>query len=126
MGRIFGGKGKAGESGILTYEVGLLTICKNKIKMKHINIKVTGKVQGVFYRASTKAVADQMGIKGFVKNEKDGSVYIEAEGDEATLSIFLEWCNEGPDKSVVENIEVQDGELKNYRNFEVVKKNLLW
>jgi acylphosphatase len=48
--------------------------------MKHINIKITGKVQGVFFRASTKAVADQIGVKGFVKNEKDGSVYVEAEG----------------------------------------------
>ncbi len=94
--------------------------------MKNIHIKVTGKVQGVFFRASTKAVADQMGIKGFVKNEKDGSVYIEAEGDETFLSMFLEWCKEGPDKSVVENVEVEDGELKNYRNFEIVKKNLLW
>ncbi len=94
--------------------------------MKHINIKVKGKVQGVFFRASTKAVADQMGIKGLVKNEKDGSVYIEAEGDETILAMFVEWCNEGPDKSLVENVAVEDGEVKNYRNFEVVKKNLLW
>lgn len=94
--------------------------------MKHINIKVTGKVQGVFFRASTKAVADQMGIKGLVKNEKDGSVYIEAEGDETILAMFIDWCNEGPDKSLVENVAVEDGEVKNYRNFEVVKKNLLW
>ena len=94
--------------------------------MKHINIIVTGKVQGVFFRASTKAVADQMGIKGLVRNEKDGSVYIEAEAEATFLDMFLEWCNEGPDKSVVENVEVSEGELKNYRNFEVVKKNLLW
>ncbi|MEJ5993482.1 acylphosphatase [Pedobacter sp. Du54] len=90
--------------------------------MKQINIKVKGKVQGVFFRASTKAVADQMGIKGLVRNEKDGSVYIEAEGDEITLAMFLEWCHEGPEKSVVENVVVEDGDVKNYRNFEVVKK----
>ena len=91
--------------------------------MKHINIQISGKVQGVFFRASTKAVADQMGIKGLVKNEKDGSVYIEAEGDAMSLSMFLEWCNDGPDKAIVENVTVADAELKNYRNFEVVKKN---
>jgi len=90
--------------------------------MKHININITGKVQGVFFRASTKAVADQMGVKGLVKNEKDGSVYIEAESNETTLQMFLEWCKEGPDKSIVENVEVKDGELKNYRNFEILKK----
>lgn len=94
--------------------------------MKHIKIKVSGKVQGVFFRASTKAVADQMGVKGLVKNEKDGSVYIEAEADAATLELFVEWCNEGPEKSKVENVVVKAGEIKNYRNFEVVKKNLLW
>lgn len=94
--------------------------------MKHIDIKVTGKVQGVFFRASTKAVADQMGVKGLVKNEKDGSVYIEAEADEITLAMFVEWCNEGPEKSKVESVTTVDGEFKNYRNFEVVKKNLLW
>lgn len=94
--------------------------------MKHINIKITGKVQGVFFRASTKAVADHMGVKGLVKNEKDGTVYIEAEADAVTLDMFLDWCREGPEKAKVENVTVEDGEPKNYRNFEVVKKNLLW
>jgi acylphosphatase len=94
--------------------------------MKHININVQGKVQGVFFRASTKAVADQLGVKGFVKNEANGSVYIEAEGDDFSLESFLEWCNEGPERAIVEKVETTEGEVKNYRNFEVVKKNLLW
>ncbi len=94
--------------------------------MKHINIKVTGKVQGVFFRASTKAVADQMGVKGFVKNEKDGTVYVEAEGEATILEMFVDWCKEGPEKAKVEHVEITDGEIKDYRNFEVVKKNLLW
>ena len=94
--------------------------------MKHINIKVVGKVQGVFFRASTKAVADQMGVKGKVKNEKDGSVFIEAEASEAILEMFVEWCNEGPEKSNVESVEVTEAPLENYTNFVVVKKNLLW
>ncbi|PST84679.1 acylphosphatase [Pedobacter yulinensis] len=94
--------------------------------MKHLNIIVRGKVQGVFFRASTKAVADQIGIKGFVKNEKDGSVYIEAEGEDFMLDAFTDWCREGPDRSEVEGLEISSGELRNFRNFEVVKKNLLW
>ena len=92
--------------------------------MKHINITIRGKVQGVFFRASTKAVADQLGVKGLVRNEKDGSVYIEAEGDAFSLESFLEWCHEGPQKAEVEKVETAEGELKNYRNFEVVKKNM--
>jgi len=94
--------------------------------MKHLNIVVIGKVQGVFFRASTKAVADQLGVKGFVKNQKDGSVYIEAEGDEFSLESFTDFCKEGPDKAKVESIDIREGELKNFNNFEVVKKNLLW
>lgn len=90
--------------------------------MKHINIKITGKVQGVGFRFTTKVVADQMGVRGMIKNEKDGSVYLEAEGDEMLLEVFLEWCNEGPDRSQIENVEVTEGELKNYRNFEIIKK----
>jgi acylphosphatase len=51
---------------------------------KHFNIRISGRVQGVFFRASTKAKAEELGISGFVQNEPDGSVYIEAEGEEAT------------------------------------------
>jgi acylphosphatase len=90
--------------------------------MKHINIRVTGKVQGVSFRATTKATADQMGVRGFVRNEKDGSVYIEAEGDDLLLEVFLEWCHEGSDRSKIENVIVEPGELKNYQNFEILKK----
>lgn len=93
--------------------------------MKHINIVVTGIVQGVFFRVSTKAVADQMGIKGLVKNLKDGTVYIEAEASPLLLDMFLEWCHKGPEKAQVEQVKVTEGELKNYTNFEVIKKNLL-
>jgi acylphosphatase len=90
--------------------------------MKHINIRITGKVQGVSFRATTKAVADQMGIRGIIRNEADGSVYLEAEGDDVSLEVFLEWCHEGSDRSRIENVEVVPAELKNYQNFEILKK----
>lgn len=94
--------------------------------MKHLNIIVEGKVQGVFFRAATKAVADQLGVKGFVKNLADGTVYIEAEGDDFSIETLLEWCQNGPERSIVEKVSSTEAELKNYRNFEVVKKNFLW
>jgi len=91
--------------------------------MKHIKIRVFGKVQGVFYRATAKAVADQLGIKGIVRNEEDGSVYIEAEGDDFSMELFLEFCHKGSDRAEAERVETEEGELKQYRNFEVLKKN---
>jgi len=90
--------------------------------IKHYQIRVTGLVQGVFYRAATKAVADQLGVKGLVYNRDDGSVYVEAEGDTFALEIFLDYLQHGPEKAEVEHVEWNEAELKNYRNFEVVKK----
>lgn len=90
--------------------------------MKHINIRITGKVQGVSFRYTTKVVADQMGVRGIIKNEKDGGLYIEAEGNDTLLEVFLEWCHEGPDRAKIEKVEVETAELKNYRNFEIIKK----
>lgn len=92
--------------------------------MKHLNITVKGKVQGVFFRAGAKAVADQLGVRGFVKNVSNGDVYIEAEADDVFMEMFLEWCHEGAEHAVVTSVETHEGELKNYRNFEVVKKSL--
>jgi acylphosphatase len=89
---------------------------------QHIDITVKGKVQGVFYRAMTKAVADQLGVKGRIRNEANGDVFIEAEGDKLSLELFMDWCREGPEKAVVTSVETLDGDLKNYRNFDVVKR----
>lgn len=90
--------------------------------MKHLDIIITGRVQGVFFRATSKAVADQLGVKGTARNLADGSVAIEAEGDDFSLDLFLEFCHKGSDRSAVENVAVTEGEMKNYRNFEVVRK----
>ena len=90
--------------------------------MKHLDINVTGKVQGVFYRATAKAVADQLGVKGIIRNEADGSVFIEAEGDDFSLEMFLEFCQKGSDRAEVEKVEVTEAPLKTYRNFEVIRR----
>ena len=90
--------------------------------MKHLDIIISGRVQGVFFRATTKAVADQLGVKGTARNRPDGTVFIEAEGDEFSLDIFLEFCNKGSDRSAVEKVEVTESAIKGFQNFEVVKK----
>ncbi|QJD98403.1 acylphosphatase [Mucilaginibacter robiniae] len=92
--------------------------------MKHLNITVQGKVQGVSYRATTKAVADQLGVRGFVKNTEDGGVYIEAEAESTLMDMFIEWCNEGPERARVTAVHTEEGDVKDYRNFEIVKKKI--
>lgn len=86
---------------------------------KHISIKVSGRVQGVFYRASTHDEAQRLGVKGFVKNEPDGSVYIEAEGENTVLEALIEWCRQGPPAARVSNVEVQEGTWKGFSEFAV-------
>ena len=59
--------------------------------MKHINIKIIGRVQGVGFRRAARDEARYLGIKGYIRNEPDGSVYLEAEGDELAISQFVIW-----------------------------------
>jgi len=82
-------------------------------------IKVSGKVQGVFYRASTKDQADILGILGFVRNEPDGSVYIEAEAEEAIMSRFIDWCQRGPRMARVDRCDVSEKEATGFKSFEI-------
>jgi acylphosphatase len=86
---------------------------------KHYNVIIRGKVQGVFYRASTKDKAIELGIKGYVMNMDDGSVYLEAEADQLQLDKLIQWCKRGPIGARVEHVEVKESELMNYENFDI-------
>lgn len=74
---------------------------------KGIEIKVVGKVQGVFFRVGAKVIADEFGISGWAKNEEDGAVKIVAEGEEENLQKLVEWCKKGTEWSQVEKVEVK-------------------
>lgn len=85
----------------------------------HISLRITGRVQGVFYRASARDEAVRLGVSGFVRNEPDGSVYAEAEGDPDSLERFEDWCRRGPPRARVEGIEKRIGPLRGYAGFKV-------
>lgn len=86
---------------------------------KHIT--VTGKVQGVFFRAETKERADNLGVKGWVKNSPDGSVEIHAEGSPDALTEFERWCTHGSEKSRVDAIQSQEVPEEGFDTFEVAR-----
>jgi len=86
---------------------------------KAVALQVYGKVQGVWFRASTQIKAHNLGIYGFVKNQADGSVYIEAEGEPAALKSFVEWCHNGPRHASVSNVVEANLELQGFRSFEI-------
>jgi acylphosphatase len=88
---------------------------------KHFKITVSGKVQGVFFRASTKQMADLLGLKGFVRNEPNQDVYIEVEGVDEILVKFIQWCHHGPDRAEVKYVTVLEGEIQDFSAFEIRK-----
>ncbi len=88
--------------------------------VKNFQIIVFGKVQGVGYRLSALKQAKIRGVKGYVKNNYcDGSVIIEAEGDEETLYDFIDWCRKGPTMAKVVDIIVKDSSMKEFSDFDI-------
>jgi len=82
-------------------------------------IHVTGRVQGVGFRWSAEIEARYRGIKGFVKNLSDGSVYIEAEGSREQLNAYVEWCKKGSGFGFVESVTVDSFPPVNYTDFRI-------
>jgi len=80
-------------------------------------IHVNGYVQGVGFRWSALRMANKYGIKGFVKNMYDGTVYIEAEGSGKQLKDFVEWCKKGP--GYVESVTADPFPPVNYKDFRI-------
>lgn len=87
--------------------------------IKSIKINIYGKVQNVGFRYCVLQKANELGITGFVKNRADGSVYIEADGENDILEKFILCCKQGPARSHVEDIKVVDIPFNDYKSFGV-------
>jgi acylphosphatase len=89
--------------------------------MKANTIKVSGKVQGVYFRASAKQKAIMLGLCGFIQNKPDGSVYLEIEGETDAVQKMVTWCHDGPGLARVNHIDVQDQTARNFVSFDIKK-----
>jgi acylphosphatase len=83
------------------------------------NLTVSGRVQGVAYRAFTLKLANQLGVKGFVKNYPNGSVRIVAEGTAKLLKLFASSCEQGPGWAHVDKITITDSPPNFFKEFKV-------
>ena len=90
---------------------------------KHLNIKITGKVQGVWFRKYTKDQADALQLNGTVQNMPDGSVYVEVEStDDTLLDKFVKWLHTGSPLSRVDQVMVEPKEkCTGYKSFEIIR-----
>ncbi|MFH2110529.1 MAG: acylphosphatase [Candidatus Bathyarchaeota archaeon] len=88
--------------------------------MIRATITIHGRVQGVGYRANAKRKATQYGLKGYTRNQPDGSVEIVAEGDPIQIEKLVAWCSHGPTMSHVTRINVENSAATGeYRDFNI-------
>ncbi|MBC7863562.1 MAG: acylphosphatase [Bacteroidia bacterium] len=87
--------------------------------LRHYNITVKGRVQGVAFRFNAQAEASKLDLTGYVKNLADGDVYIEAEGDEEKINKFINWCYVGPRLAQVQEVIAEESETKGFQTFEL-------
>ena len=83
------------------------------------HVFVSGRVQGVYYRATTREKAGKTGVDGWVKNREDGRVEAVFEGERAAVEAMIEWCHTGSPRARVDDVEVEYGDPEGIEGFEV-------
>lgn len=82
-------------------------------------IVVSGQVQGVFFRDSTRREAARLGVTGWVRNCPDGTVQAHVEGPPDAVAALVSWCREGPSHASVHDVRVGDAEPAGCTGFEI-------
>jgi acylphosphatase len=82
-------------------------------------LTIHGHVQGVGFRYFVKLKAELLGINGFVKNELNGIVYVEAEGEHDQLELFIHACQIGPSHAWTEKVDIQYCPIQDFKGFQV-------
>ena len=90
-----------------------------KFIMRTVHLVIKGKVQGVFYRASAKDRAEDLGITGWVKNTREGFVETVASGDDKAVQQFIEWCKKGPSNARVDDVVVTEQSPEQLNGFTI-------
>jgi acylphosphatase len=76
--------------------------------MKALHLMIHGRVQGVWFRASTQEAAERLGVHGWVRNTPDGEVETHIQGKDASVDDLLAWCHQGPPGARVDRIDVRE------------------
>ncbi len=83
----------------------------------HYTLSITGQVQKVGFRFRVNVEASRLNLLGYVKNEADGSVTVEVEGEEESVNHFLQWCRMGPPKGAIDKMDLRKGPVAGYTEF---------
>ena len=83
------------------------------------HVRIYGRVQGVFFRAWTREQADELGLKGWVRNCPDGRVEAHVEGEATSVSEMIDRMRRGPSSAQVEDLRTWDADICDFDDFEV-------
>jgi DNA ligase D-like protein (predicted 3'-phosphoesterase) len=84
-----------------------------------VRVTVRGGVQGVGLREATMRRAHELGVRGWVRNEDDGTVLVQAEGPDEAVDALVEWLGEGPRGAAVDEVEVEKGKVEGHEQFAI-------
>jgi len=88
--------------------------------MKRAHVFVSGRVQGVWFRASTRDKAEELSLKGWVRNLPDGRVEAVFEGDDRAVEEMVEWCRHGPPMARVDRVDIEYEKPQGERSFRII------
>jgi acylphosphatase len=89
--------------------------------MKTVHLLIKGKVQGVFYRATAKDIAEKTGVKGWIKNTESGDVEAVVTGTKELVNEFTEWCKKGSTLAKVSEVNITEREAEDFEEFVVIR-----
>lgn len=89
--------------------------------METVHLLISGKVQGVFFRQTASKVAQELNIKGWIRNTRDSKVESVITGSADDVNDFINWCKKGPEKAEVENVAVSKLPETFFKRFEVIR-----
>ena len=87
---------------------------------KRISLVITGKVQGVGYRYYVKLKAESLAIRGYVRNQLDGSVFVTVQGENTAVENFVKWCYKGSSAALVRGVEKIPGTIEDFSEFKIL------
>lgn len=83
------------------------------------HLSITGRVQGVFFRAWSREQADELGVRGWIRNRPDGHVEAHVEGEQAAVELMIERLRDGPRAAQVDDLRIWDAGICDFEGFEV-------
>ena len=84
-----------------------------------LTVRISGRVQGVSFRWETQRQAERLGVRGWVRNEPDGSVLLHAEGEAEAVDALVAWCHDGPGFARVQEVAVREAAPGGATSFEI-------